>query len=108
MSMSFGWKMSDREGKTLLQHAGPAFGQASSFRSEAYEILSVILLLHYAKEYVQYKEQVGFKLYLDNESVITWIKTQQQYPLLLPLIGILLHNLLLFFVEVISVGSLSM
>eukprot|EP00957_Ditylum_brightwellii_P178868 13624578-Ditylum_brightwellii.AAC.1 len=78
--MSFGWKISDHKGTMLVQHAGPAFGQASSFWSEAYRILSVILFLHYTKEYVQYKEQVGFKLYLDNESVITWIKTQQQYP----------------------------
>eukprot|EP00957_Ditylum_brightwellii_P058213 4414464-Ditylum_brightwellii.AAC.1 len=64
----------------LVQHAGPAFGQASSFWSKAYGILSVILLLHCAKEYAQYKEQAGFKLYLDNESVVTRIKTQQQYP----------------------------
>eukprot|EP00957_Ditylum_brightwellii_P073859 5611907-Ditylum_brightwellii.AAC.1 len=59
---------------------GLAFGQASSFQSEAYGILSVLLFLHYANKYVQYKEQVGFKLYLDNESIIAWIKKQQQYP----------------------------
>eukprot|EP00957_Ditylum_brightwellii_P206667 15349422-Ditylum_brightwellii.AAC.1 len=64
--MSFGWKISDSEGKMLVQHAGPAFGQASSFWSEVYGILSVALFLHYTKEYVQYKEQVSFMLYLDN------------------------------------------
>eukprot|EP00957_Ditylum_brightwellii_P155940 11870099-Ditylum_brightwellii.AAC.1 len=69
--MSFGWKMSDHKGKALVQHAGPAFGQSSSFWTEAYGISSVILFLHYAKEHFQYKDQVGFKLYLDNASVIT-------------------------------------
>eukprot|EP00957_Ditylum_brightwellii_P135058 10297353-Ditylum_brightwellii.AAC.1 len=55
--MSFGWKISDHKGETLVQHVGPAFGQASSFRSEAYGILPVMLFLHYAKEYAQYNEQ---------------------------------------------------
>eukprot|EP00957_Ditylum_brightwellii_P036951 2796951-Ditylum_brightwellii.AAC.1 len=51
-SMAFGWKNFDHEEKTLVQHAGPAFGQESSFQYETY----------------------------DNENVMTWIKTQQQYP----------------------------
>eukprot|EP00957_Ditylum_brightwellii_P206191 15347242-Ditylum_brightwellii.AAC.1 len=41
---------------------------------------NIYTILHYAKEYIQYKEQVGFKLYLDNESVMRQIKKQQQYP----------------------------
>eukprot|EP00957_Ditylum_brightwellii_P096529 7351144-Ditylum_brightwellii.AAC.1 len=79
-SMPFGWKICNHKGKMLVQHAVPVFGHASFFWSEAYGILSALLFLDYAKEYVQYKEQLVFKLYLDNESIIMQIKKQQQYP----------------------------
>eukprot|EP00957_Ditylum_brightwellii_P155098 11806384-Ditylum_brightwellii.AAC.1 len=41
-AMSFGWKICTQQNKMLVQHSGPAFGQTSSFRSEAYRILSVL------------------------------------------------------------------
>eukprot|EP00957_Ditylum_brightwellii_P158662 12076547-Ditylum_brightwellii.AAC.2 len=41
-SMPFGWKMCTLQGQTLVQHVGPAYGQTSLFRSEAYGILSTM------------------------------------------------------------------
>eukprot|EP00957_Ditylum_brightwellii_P126775 9663451-Ditylum_brightwellii.AAC.1 len=40
--MSFGWKISTLEGETIVEHVGPAFGQASSFQAEGYGVLSVM------------------------------------------------------------------
>eukprot|EP00957_Ditylum_brightwellii_P027022 2043511-Ditylum_brightwellii.AAC.1 len=39
--MSFAWKACNKEEKTLVQHAGQAFGKESLFWSEAYGVLSV-------------------------------------------------------------------
>eukprot|EP00957_Ditylum_brightwellii_P019206 1448023-Ditylum_brightwellii.AAC.1 len=39
-TMSFAWKVCNKDEKTLIQHAGPAFGKESSFQSEAYGVLS--------------------------------------------------------------------
>eukprot|EP00957_Ditylum_brightwellii_P127771 9744271-Ditylum_brightwellii.AAC.1 len=40
--MSFGWNISTVEGETIAEHAGPAFGQASSFRAKGYGVLSAL------------------------------------------------------------------
>eukprot|EP00957_Ditylum_brightwellii_P186215 14176547-Ditylum_brightwellii.AAC.1 len=50
-SMSFGWKIYMQQRKMLVQYSGPAFGQTSLFR-----------------------------LYLDNETVITRVHQQKDYP----------------------------
>eukprot|EP00957_Ditylum_brightwellii_P198168 15099416-Ditylum_brightwellii.AAC.1 len=42
VDMSFGWKISTLEGETIAEHAGPAFGQASSFRADCYGVLSAM------------------------------------------------------------------
>eukprot|EP00957_Ditylum_brightwellii_P072044 5475903-Ditylum_brightwellii.AAC.1 len=42
VDMSFGWKISTLEGETIAEHAGPAFGQASSFRAKGYGVLSAM------------------------------------------------------------------
>eukprot|EP00957_Ditylum_brightwellii_P116404 8879033-Ditylum_brightwellii.AAC.1 len=57
-SMSFGWKIYTQQVKMLVQHSGPAFGQISLIRSEAYRILSILLVLHYAKEYAGSATQI--------------------------------------------------
>eukprot|EP00957_Ditylum_brightwellii_P069741 5296209-Ditylum_brightwellii.AAC.1 len=79
-SMSFGWKFYTMQGHTLIQHAGPVFGQTSLFQSEAYGILSVLLFLYYANEYVQNNTCLSFWIYLNNASVITIIQQQKDYP----------------------------
>eukprot|EP00957_Ditylum_brightwellii_P094332 7182666-Ditylum_brightwellii.AAC.1 len=52
LDMSFGWKISTLEGETMAEHAGPAFGQASSFRVKDYGVLSALSFFCWAMEYV--------------------------------------------------------
>eukprot|EP00957_Ditylum_brightwellii_P190894 14535229-Ditylum_brightwellii.AAC.1 len=40
--MSFGWKICTTNGDPIVQNAGPAFGQASSFLAEGYGVLSAL------------------------------------------------------------------
>lgn len=40
--MSLGWKICTLNGEDIAEHAGPAFGQASSFRAEDYGVLSAL------------------------------------------------------------------
>eukprot|EP00957_Ditylum_brightwellii_P167836 12776129-Ditylum_brightwellii.AAC.1 len=48
VDMSFGWKLSTLERETIAEHAGPAFGQASSFRAEDYGVLSAMSFFRWA------------------------------------------------------------
>eukprot|EP00957_Ditylum_brightwellii_P053211 4034654-Ditylum_brightwellii.AAC.1 len=36
--MSFGWKIRTLNGENIAEHAGPAFGQAPSFRAKGYGV----------------------------------------------------------------------
>eukprot|EP00957_Ditylum_brightwellii_P121630 9275812-Ditylum_brightwellii.AAC.1 len=40
--MSFGWEIYTLNGENIAEHAGPAIGQASSFRAKGYGVLSVL------------------------------------------------------------------
>eukprot|EP00957_Ditylum_brightwellii_P111612 8513366-Ditylum_brightwellii.AAC.1 len=40
--MSFRWKICTTSGDPIEEHAGPAFGHASSFRAEEYGVLSAL------------------------------------------------------------------
>eukprot|EP00957_Ditylum_brightwellii_P140599 10711219-Ditylum_brightwellii.AAC.1 len=51
VDMSFGWKISTLQGETIAEHAGPAFGQASSFQAEGYGMLSAMSFFCRAMEY---------------------------------------------------------
>eukprot|EP00957_Ditylum_brightwellii_P152305 11595611-Ditylum_brightwellii.AAC.1 len=51
IDMSFGWKMCTSNGDVITEHAGPAFGQASSFRDKGYGVLSALSFFHRAMEY---------------------------------------------------------
>eukprot|EP00957_Ditylum_brightwellii_P122105 9312284-Ditylum_brightwellii.AAC.1 len=42
IDLSFGWKISTSNGEIIAEHAGPAFGQASSFRAKGYGVLSAL------------------------------------------------------------------
>eukprot|EP00957_Ditylum_brightwellii_P173474 13207697-Ditylum_brightwellii.AAC.1 len=65
--MSFGWKISTLEGKTIAEHAGPAFGQASSFRAKGYGVLSALSFSRWAMEYTATTMKLKGQLYLDNK-----------------------------------------
>eukprot|EP00957_Ditylum_brightwellii_P065197 4945096-Ditylum_brightwellii.AAC.1 len=51
VDMSFGWKISTLEGEIIVEHVGPAFGQASSFQAKGYGLLSALSFFHRAMEY---------------------------------------------------------
>eukprot|EP00957_Ditylum_brightwellii_P001621 126049-Ditylum_brightwellii.AAC.1 len=78
--MSFGWKISTLEGKTIVEHVGPAFGQASSFRAEGYGVLSAMSFFRRAMEYTATTTKIKGQLLLDNKGAITRIKQQMSYP----------------------------
>eukprot|EP00957_Ditylum_brightwellii_P173885 13238081-Ditylum_brightwellii.AAC.1 len=74
--MSFGWKICTKNGDPIAENAGPAFCQASSFRAKGYGILLTLRFFCRAMEYTASTITLQFKLYLDNESVITRFKKQ--------------------------------
>eukprot|EP00957_Ditylum_brightwellii_P075632 5748080-Ditylum_brightwellii.AAC.1 len=78
--MSFRWKICTINGDTIAKHAGPAFGQASSFCAEGYGVLSALSLFCRTMEYTASTTTLAFQMYLDNKGVITRIKKQQTYP----------------------------
>eukprot|EP00957_Ditylum_brightwellii_P112198 8554122-Ditylum_brightwellii.AAC.1 len=65
--MLFGWKISTLDGETIADHAGPAFGQVSSFRAKGYRVLSAPSFFRQAMEYTASTMQLKGQLYLDNK-----------------------------------------
>ena len=80
VDMSFGWKISTLEGETIVEHVGPAFGQASSFRAKGYGVLSAMSFFRRVMEYKATTMELKGQLFLDNKGVITRIKQQMSYP----------------------------
>eukprot|EP00957_Ditylum_brightwellii_P052979 4016789-Ditylum_brightwellii.AAC.1 len=80
IDMSFGWKICTLSGEIIAEHAGPAFGQASSFRAKGYGVLSALSFFCRAMEYTTSTKPLTGQLYLDNKGVITQIQQQQSYP----------------------------
>eukprot|EP00957_Ditylum_brightwellii_P090190 6869069-Ditylum_brightwellii.AAC.1 len=67
VDMSFGWKINTLEGETIAEHAGLAFGQASSFRAKGYGVLSTLSFFRRAIEYTATTKKLKGQLYLDNK-----------------------------------------
>eukprot|EP00957_Ditylum_brightwellii_P081629 6209629-Ditylum_brightwellii.AAC.1 len=78
--MSFGWKICTLNGEIIVEHAGPAFGQASSFQAKSYGVLSALSFFCRAMEYMASTKPLKSQLYFDNKGVITQIQQQQSYP----------------------------
>eukprot|EP00957_Ditylum_brightwellii_P055484 4204540-Ditylum_brightwellii.AAC.1 len=66
-------------GDPIAEHAGLAFGQASSFCAEGYGELSALSFFCRAMEYTASTTTLAFQMYLVNEGVINRIKKQQSY-----------------------------
>eukprot|EP00957_Ditylum_brightwellii_P106956 8160203-Ditylum_brightwellii.AAC.1 len=65
--MSFGWKICTLNGENIAEHAGPAFGQASSFRAKGYDALSALSFFRCVMEYTASTKPLKGQLYLDNK-----------------------------------------
>eukprot|EP00957_Ditylum_brightwellii_P043125 3267435-Ditylum_brightwellii.AAC.1 len=66
-------------GDIIAEHSGPAFGQASSFCTEGYGLLSALSIFHCAMEFTASTTTLVFQMYLDSKGVITRVKKQQSY-----------------------------
>eukprot|EP00957_Ditylum_brightwellii_P009615 724710-Ditylum_brightwellii.AAC.1 len=65
--MSFGWKICTLNGEHIAEHAGPAFGQASSFQAKCHGVLSALSLFCCAMEYTASTKPLKGQLYLHNK-----------------------------------------
>eukprot|EP00957_Ditylum_brightwellii_P011279 853458-Ditylum_brightwellii.AAC.1 len=61
INMSFGWKICTLNGGIIAEHFGPAFGQASSFRTEGYGVLSALSFFCCAMEYTTSTKKLTFQ-----------------------------------------------
>eukprot|EP00957_Ditylum_brightwellii_P128966 9838327-Ditylum_brightwellii.AAC.1 len=59
--MSFRWKICTLNGDHIAEHAGLAFGQASSFHAEGYGILSALSFFCRAMEYTASTTTLAFQ-----------------------------------------------
>eukprot|EP00957_Ditylum_brightwellii_P085666 6516732-Ditylum_brightwellii.AAC.1 len=67
IDMSFGWKICTMNGDIITEHAGLAFGQALSFCTEGYGVLSALSFFHCAMEHTASITTLAFQMYLDNK-----------------------------------------
>lgn len=76
---SFGWVLSDKDGRRLARCNGPAYGaKPTSYRAEAYGILSAVRFFYH----LQAKWQVtnAFHIYCDNKSMVNRSNENRRVP----------------------------
>eukprot|EP00957_Ditylum_brightwellii_P000314 24820-Ditylum_brightwellii.AAC.1 len=78
--MSFGWKMSLQDEIPLVEHYGPAFCKATSFRAEGYGLLSVALFLKLAQIYTKTKIQAVIEICIANKGMVIRSNAHMSYP----------------------------
>eukprot|EP00980_Cylindrotheca_fusiformis_P007788 scaffold1667_cov78-Cylindrotheca_fusiformis.AAC.1 len=79
-SMTFGWVLADQDGFRMVTGAGPAFGQqASSYRAEAYGMLSLLLFLLHLRVFCASPHPWKLDLASDNLGLIKKVKQALQY-----------------------------
>eukprot|EP00957_Ditylum_brightwellii_P162260 12354856-Ditylum_brightwellii.AAC.1 len=77
---SFGWKIVTLSDEPLAEHSGLAFGQATSFWSEGFGLLSVARVLHHRSIYTQTTIQCKVDMRIDNKGIVKCINNQISYP----------------------------
>lgn len=78
--MTFGWAIGLPTNQVLFQCHGPAYGSPSSFRAEAYGMLSTILFLKALQEVFQVDvANSPIQLTCDNQSLLDYIAQRRQY-----------------------------
>ena len=77
---SFGWAMRTTKGKNIATNNGAAPGfRTTSFRAEAYGLLSLVLFLYHAFQFTGLPMCERTKLFSDSESLITRIVRMLDY-----------------------------
>eukprot|EP00957_Ditylum_brightwellii_P036907 2794704-Ditylum_brightwellii.AAC.1 len=77
--MKFGWRIVNKGEDILAEHAGPAFGQATSFCVESCGLLSVARCLHHISQYTNQAVQCEINIYIDNKGIVKRINDQLTY-----------------------------
>eukprot|EP00957_Ditylum_brightwellii_P061791 4689151-Ditylum_brightwellii.AAC.1 len=77
--MISGWIIVNNDKKVLAVHAGPAFGQATSFRVEGYDMISASRFLYHTSKYTNQTIKCGIDIYIDTEGIIKRLKDQLTY-----------------------------
>ena len=82
---TFGWVCSLSTGQRIARNHGPAYGsRTSSFRAEAYGLLSYLCLVHRAFEYTCHDLPSGLQIYTDAESVLKTLPKMLDWPFYFP------------------------
>ena len=78
---TYGWAAKTKTGTPIATNNGPAPGFCTtSFRSEAYGMLSVLLFLYHLIEYSKLFQLPIIKLYTDSQSLIDKVLDMVQWP----------------------------
>eukprot|EP00957_Ditylum_brightwellii_P141195 10757257-Ditylum_brightwellii.AAC.1 len=77
--MMFGWIIVNNNEEILVEHASPAFGQATSFRVEGYSILSVSQFQYRISKYTNQAIMCDINIHIDNEGIVKRLKDQLTY-----------------------------
>jgi hypothetical protein len=93
-SGTFGFIIATNNGRRIASAHGPAPGAyPNSFRSEAYGVLATMRWLRYTLQSLPVDKQVKITHYLDNNSVVSRIKTMtKHYPNVPPNLTLLSEN----------------
>lgn len=68
---SFGWVLADSTGQVLVTCSGPVYGlKPSSYRAEAYGVLSPTRMIHHLLKYHQLESAQPYTHWCDNKSVV--------------------------------------
>ena len=84
---SFGWVLSDKNGKCLVKCRGPVYGHAiSSYHAEAYSMLSFLRFLTHLTDMYQTEERQAKATYLvcDNQGLVNSINKLSKYCQIIP------------------------
>ena len=78
---TFGWAARTNKGVNIATNNGPAPGhRTTSYRAEAYRLLSFILFLYHAITYTSSTPPEQVKLYSDSQSLVDTINKIMQWP----------------------------
>jgi len=77
---SFGWSMKTKDGKKIAHNNGPVGGyRCSSYRAEAYGLLSLTLFIFHLHRYTKSTIQSNYKLFSDSLSAVTKVNEYRSY-----------------------------
>eukprot|EP00957_Ditylum_brightwellii_P087702 6678561-Ditylum_brightwellii.AAC.1 len=77
--LTIGWRIVNSEEDTLVEHAGLAFGQTTTFCAEGYGLLSVARFSHHMSQYTNQGVRCEISTNIDNKDIVKKINNQLKY-----------------------------